>query len=388
MKPMNASKALIPMGLVLALLIPATPAAAATWTQAPSVNSPGSNELLGAAAASTTRAWAVGRVLSTSASPATYRSLLLRNDGDRWVAAAHPALTGNHLLRGVDAASDRDAWAVGYRQTSNGGWRTLAEHWDGTAWSVVATPNPNLNGVNQLTGVKAVPGAADTVWAVGSYSRPGGSFGTLKLIARRSGGAWQTYPTPAVTAEDFLEAVDATGPNNAWAVGWGSTSPFGGTAVAITLRWNGSGWTSVPLSPSSPVMLFGVEAIAANDVWVVGHTYPGGPHWVPAIWHFDGATWSRATIPAFPGGGQLRDIVALSPSNVYAVGLDGEGFNAKSLVLHYDGATWTREATPSPPGGPKLYGAAASGNSVSAVGYRYDQALMANQTFAITTPNG
>ena len=45
----------------------------------------------------------------------------------------------------------------------------------------------------------------------------------------------------------------------------------------------------------------------------------------------------------------------LPPSNVYAVGLDGEGLNAKSLVLRWDGTSWTRETTP----GPKLYGAAA-----------------------------
>ena len=105
--------------------------------------------------------------------------------------------------------------------------------------------------------------------------------------------------------------------------------------------------------------------------------------------HWNGTTWSRAAIPAFPSGGQLRDVVALSSANVYAVGLDGEGFNARPLVLHWNGVAWASQATPSPPGGPKLYGAAAVGPStVWGVGYRYDQRLAANQTFIIRTTNG
>ena len=118
--------------------------------------------------------------------------------------------------------------------------------------------------------------------------------------------------------------------------------------MAVTLRWNGTAWTSVPLPQPAQVMLFGVKAVAADDVWAVGHLYPGGPHWIPAIFHWDGSAWSRAVIPAFPNGGQLRDIVALSSSNVYAVGLDGEGLGARSLVLRWDGSTWTRENTPGP----------------------------------------
>lgn len=54
-------------------------------------------------------------------------------------------------------------------------------------------------------------------------------------------------------------------------MGWGSTSPFGGVAVAVTLRWNGSSWASVPLPQPSQVMLFGVKTVARGDVWAVGH---------------------------------------------------------------------------------------------------------------------
>jgi hypothetical protein len=105
-----------------------------------------------------------------------------------------------------------------------------------------------------------------------------------------------------------------------------------------------------------------------------------------------GLVLSQATpamIPAFTAGGQLRDIVALSATNIYTVGLDGEGFNARSLVLHWDGQSWTREVTPSPQVGPKMYGAAVvAPRTVWGVGYRYDQGVAANQTLTMRTVNG
>ena len=130
-------------------------------------------------------------------------------------------------------------------------------------------------------------------------------------------------------------------------------------------------------------MLFGVRAVAPDDVWVVGHRYPGGPRWIPLILHWDGTAWTQATIPPFPQGGQLRDVVSRSPTNVDAVGFAGEGTNADTLVLHWDGTSWTRQPTPSPPTGPKLYGAAIAGNTTWAAGYRYQPARFGNVTLTL-----
>ena len=63
----------------------------------------------------------------------------------------------------VDARSPIDAWAVG-----SAGTATLAEHWDGTNWSVV--PTPALPGPAVLRGV-AIAATSD-VWAVGAYTDP------------------------------------------------------------------------------------------------------------------------------------------------------------------------------------------------------------------------
>lgn len=382
---MAVPRKLFVVALATGLLLAATPASAGTtWIQIPSPNSPGSNELLGASASDASHVWAVGRVVSSK--PDTWRSLVLRWDGSAWSRVAHPHFAGNHLLQGTDAPAADDAWAVGSRLVPTGGGRTVVEHWNGTRWTVVRSPNPNPEGLNQLLGVRAVPSDPDTVWAVGSYTNPTASFGDLTLTMRRAGGRWGEVPSPNVTADNHLEAVDATGPDDAWAVGWGSTSPFGGIALAIVLHWDGTRWVEATIPEPEQIMLFGVRAVAPDDVWAVGHTYVGGPHWIPLVLHWDGVSWSRSTIPETENGGQLRDIVALSETDVYAVGFAGEGTFSETLVLHWDGTSWTRQPTPNPGTGPKIYGAAAlSPSTVWAVGYTYRPSLFANQTMTLRT---
>lgn len=57
--------------------------------------------------------------------------------------------------------SATDAWAVGsYATAGNAFTATLIEHWDGTAWQVMPSPNrlttPNRNTINVLNAVTAV----------------------------------------------------------------------------------------------------------------------------------------------------------------------------------------------------------------------------------------
>src|SRR5213083_2957493 len=65
-------------------------------------------------------------------------------------------------LASVAAATDSDVWAVGWAfNQSLFAYRTLTEHWNGTRWSVVRSPNAT-NGYNLLSGVAVV--AANDVW--------------------------------------------------------------------------------------------------------------------------------------------------------------------------------------------------------------------------------
>src|SRR5439155_10420175 len=81
------------------------------------------------------------------------------------VASPNPGTTQNNLL-GVTCVSASDCWAVGSYVAGSGAPRTLIEHWDGTVWAVVSSPNASLPN-NVLAGVTCV--SASDCWAVGYY---------------------------------------------------------------------------------------------------------------------------------------------------------------------------------------------------------------------------
>ena len=93
------------------------------------------------------------------------------------------------------------------------GW-TLASHFDGNTWSKVNTPNPATSG-NDLDGVAAV--ASDDVWAVGERiddEDPG-----RNLILHFDGTAWTAVASPDPGVPNRLYGVDAATPTDLWSVG-------------------------------------------------------------------------------------------------------------------------------------------------------------------------
>src|SRR4051812_42239449 len=44
-------------------------------------------------------------------------------------------------LSGIAAVSPTDVWAVGEQRAADGVNRTLTEHWNGSSWQVVPSPN-------------------------------------------------------------------------------------------------------------------------------------------------------------------------------------------------------------------------------------------------------
>jgi hypothetical protein len=94
------------------------------------------------------------------------------------------------------------------------------EHWNGSAWSVVASPNPSP-GNNGLNGVAAL--AADDVWTVGYYFTNERN-GFQALLEHWDGSAWSVVPGAGVNGTYNLRAVDAVSATDLWAVGQQNTS--------------------------------------------------------------------------------------------------------------------------------------------------------------------
>src|SRR5207249_2791426 len=97
-------------------------------------------------------------------------------------ASPNPGSMFNNLMA-VSTVSTNDVWAVGSYRNSGGPDQTLVEHWNGTQWTVVPSPNSEPS-YNYLFGVAVV--AANDVWAVGTYN----GYGGRTLILHWDGAQW------------------------------------------------------------------------------------------------------------------------------------------------------------------------------------------------------
>jgi hypothetical protein len=361
------------VGAVLLVGSPAQ-AQALSWTTVASPSEvPGDNYLYGADASDASNVWAVGVVYPPTGG--NVHGLALRYDGVAWRSASRTGLPGDEALRGVEAVSNTDVWAVGDHRGGISAYDTMAAHWNGTTWTREATPNGNPGGSNHLYGVAAAGG---TVWAVGTYVDPSSSVNRRKLILQRTSGGWRVCAAPTVAAYESLAAVDATGVADAWAVGSASSDIQSAPLVPLALRWNGTRWVSMLLPAPRGTALTGVDARTPSDVWAVGSSSDSAGS-QPYVARFDGFSWRRVATPTIAGGGELTDVVALSPSTVVAVGRS----NGAPLVLRWNGTSWTRETTPAS-SNPFVTGAAAGGpNAVWAVGYRFELNAYSNRTLTM-----
>jgi hypothetical protein len=374
------------VGPVVLLLLFQAPAFAATWRVASSANlTQFDNVLWGADALSPSEAWAVGS--ADTGSVPTRRPVIERYNGTSWSIASGPIPPGGGELRDVDARASNSVWAVGFTNSSNG-FNTLVERFNGSSWNIVPSPNPSVQ--NVLLGVKAF--SDQDVWAVGSHNVPG-SLNFASMIQHWNGSSWSVVPSPnPVVFENRLKAIDGTSPNDVWAVG--HTQPFeDGVRSPFIVHWNGSSWSAVATPNVRDGSLEGVVAVAPNDVWAVGSKFSLSLLWhVPFALHYDGSTWTEVPMPATsPQGGRLFDVTALSSTKVYAVGQSNASSGA-ALIMRWNGTSWTVESTGGRSAAGNLWdSAAAAPGSVFAVGNRsrVRRGIPGpSQTFVLQTSNG
>ncbi len=298
------------------------------WRDVPAAH-PGS-ALYGIEVVSANDIWAVGLNYAGT----TARTLIEHWNGTQWSIVPSPNVgTESTYLFELSAVSASDIWAIG---THNG--RTLALHWNGTQWSIVATPNPGTN-ENYLLDVKAV--SADDAWAVG-YFRSGSPYPFQMFIAHWNGTSWSQVPGPNTGFfSNVLTSVDAISANDIWAVGYSmeQNAPASQTRT-LTIHWNGLGgqWSVVPSGSFN--QLSSVSAVSSNDVWAVGSNdlYHITMHW-------NGSFWSEVTPPEPANNSiNLNDVVAISSNDVWAVGyyksLAVGG--TVPLMIHWDGTQWNQ----------------------------------------------
>lgn len=236
------------------------------------------NQLLDVATVSANDVWAVGYVASNT----TTSSLIEHFNGSSWSIVASPKVNSpSYRLNAVAAISSTNVVAVGSFNNQQGNLQALIEQWDGSHWRVVSGPNPGTS--NSLSSVAAV--SASDIWAVGDFTPQQGNTGTL--VEHYDGSTWHVVSSPNRSALNYngLVSVTALSATNVWAVSQSGISngddlqgnSFTTSAFPRTLieHFDGSRWQIVG-SPNSGTSdtLTGLSGVAGTrQAWAVGSYY-------------------------------------------------------------------------------------------------------------------
>jgi hypothetical protein len=263
-------------------------------------------------------------------------------------------------LSSVNCTSSMSCWAVGYQTNAKtGALLNEALQWNGSAWSVVSTPNPSgtaSGGVNWIHAVTCT--SSENCWAVGYYSTNSGDT-YLNEALQWNGSTWSLVrvPNPAGTeAGDYnsLSNVTCASSMDCWAVGF-YTQDAGNTFRSATLRWDGSTWSLVPAPNPAGTggadlnYLSGVACTASTRCWAVGYgSNDVGKTYRSEALRWNGSTWSAVSAPS-PFGTHLDAIACASSTNCWAVGYHADRRTGDLLneSLHRKGSTWSVVSTPS-----------------------------------------
>jgi hypothetical protein len=250
-------------------------------------------------------------------------------------------------LVGVACVSRHECVAVGYYY--NGSTNLpLVEAWNGSAWSIQSAPTPSGTLSSALNGVSCP--ASLFCSAVGYYSD---STGTWSLAETWNGSAWSVQHTrvPTGAQESVLDAVSCPTATSCTAVGDYATAT--GT-LTLAMSWNGSKWLirSTPNPAASfASVLNAVSCPSAGDCTAVGGTSNGAQS-VPLAEGWNGSAWTPQAAP-YPTGASNAGLLGLScrsGHNCTAVGTydNANGTGTLTLAEAWNGTRWAVQATPNP----------------------------------------
>ena len=273
-------------------------------------------------------------------------------NGSAWslVAVASPPGAVSTYLPSVSCVTAADCWAVGQYQKA-ARMLAYAEHWNGTAWSPVAVPVPTGSLVSLLISVSCVSASPDpttapkaaSCWAVGA--------GLPTFMERWNGHAWTTVLTPGLGSGANPERVACVSagpdpttppkPADCWVSGMHGNGSTGGTLIG---HWTGKAWTAVP-TPTSHVPADALTGITCqqNACMTVGSH---GNH--PLAQRWNGTAWS--VTPTGTAAAILYAVACVSPLKCLAVGGTQEG-NGRVFGERWSGSRWHVVPAATPPGG-------------------------------------
>ncbi len=284
------------------------------------------SDLTGVSCLSITSCWAVGYDGQGSADDQT---LVESWNGTAWSIVPSPNSGPGSGLNGVTCTSGGPCIAVGYGTLESTVAQTLVESWDGTDWSIIASPDVGSNG-NVLDGVSCTSG--NSCMAVGQYATVGG-YPEQTLAVRWNGATWAVVATPDrdKSETNSLDSVSCAGPQFCMAVGEYPNTHH--SASTLSEMWNGASWTVVPSQDEATGnSLYGVSCTAPRQCLAVGRGARSGNQPQTMVERWNGTGWQLVASPPRGVTSTLAAVACISSHSCDAVGFSLNNSTARTLV--------------------------------------------------------
>jgi hypothetical protein len=256
-------------------------------------------------------------------------------NGTTWTAVSVPNPGDEEgILTAISCPSATDCMAVGDGESSG----YSIERWNAGTWQASLAPMPAGSVGGDLTSVSCV--SADACTAVGYYYNETIGAPYLPVAESWNGSTWTIQATPA-TSGDLLLGVSCAAAANCDAVGANYGDPETSTPAPVALRWNGSSWIaeSVPLPSSAKSgFLADVSCPAAGSCTAVGQYNAGSKDTSLALTEvWNGSKWATQTSAQPSSNKALAGVSCLAARTCTAVGSpEGAKPNHQPVVAEHE----------------------------------------------------
>lgn len=322
----------LPVAL-LAAVITAAAAQPAEATVVPSARgvaaTPSARVLYDVTCTRSTSCWAVGYQTKSGKT----RTLIEHWNGSKWSLTASPSVakSPDTFLRRVSCSARLSCWAVGGATLGSTKQEPIAERWNGRKWSLSVLPEPAGLPADTLAGVSCL--SASRCWAAGSAAQDIGAAALRPLAEHWTGKKWSVVPARASGSYSELIGVFCRRDTYCWAVGSGAVG-------SLIERWNGRRWSVAASLPTGG----GLASVVCSgtDCFATGNG--GYPSAIAARWN--GRKWSLTPTASLPEGttSVLPGVSCVKSDSCFAVG----SANVQTLIERWQGSKWVKIKSPNP----------------------------------------